>query len=104
VVNNPKGMCLNQGQRLHDSDEKNKGGYDAGPFAVLCLGPVVCSWVCGHDHTHGGGESWSGRRGRDTSAVIFFVDFDYEFMYLFGGFQNEVQHLVRDWNDGLFYG
>jgi hypothetical protein len=21
-----------------------------------------------------------------------------------GGFQNEVQHLVRDWSDGLFYG
>jgi hypothetical protein len=21
-----------------------------------------------------------------------------------GGFQNEVQHFIRDWNDGLFYG
>ena len=32
------------------------------------------------------------------------LKFYYYNLYLIGGFQNEVQHLVRDWNDGLFYG
>jgi hypothetical protein len=32
------------------------------------------------------------------------IDWQWENATKIGGFQNEVQHLVRDWSDGLFYG